>query len=98
MSDALTLDAITKGYNPGKSSEVQVLRGASLSVKVGEVVALVAPSGAGKSTLLHIAGLLDTPDSGRVLGGAITGASRAAARITSVTSAESIVTGEWMKL
>ncbi|VDC32519.1 ABC transporter ATP-binding protein [Pseudogemmobacter humi] len=67
MSDALTLDAITKGYNPGKPSEVQVLRGASLSVRVGEVVALVAPSGAGKSTLLHIGGLLDTPDSGRVL-------------------------------
>ncbi|MEL6809302.1 MAG: ABC transporter ATP-binding protein, partial [Pseudomonadota bacterium] len=32
----------------------------------GEVVALVAPSGAGKSTLLHIAGLLDTPDTGTV--------------------------------
>ncbi len=70
MSDALVLDAITRGYNRGKPSEVQVLRGASLSIAKGEVVAMVAPSGAGKSTLLHIAGLLDTPDSGRVtLGG-----------------------------
>jgi lipoprotein-releasing system ATP-binding protein len=67
MSDAvLVLDGIEKGYNQGKPSEVIVLRGASLQVARGEVVALVAPSGAGKSTLLHIAGLLDTPDAGSV--------------------------------
>ena len=70
MSDALVLESLEKGYNHWRPSEVQVLRGASLTVAVGEVVALVAPSGAGKSTLLHIAGLLDTPDTGRVvLGG-----------------------------
>ncbi|AWD23086.1 ABC transporter ATP-binding protein [Pseudogemmobacter blasticus] len=69
MSDALVLEGLEKGYNRGKPSEVLVLRGASLQVAAGEVVALVAPSGAGKSTLLHIAGLLDTPDSGRVLHG-----------------------------
>jgi lipoprotein-releasing system ATP-binding protein len=62
----LVLDAITKTYNAGTPGEVQVLRGATLSVAAGEVVALVAPSGAGKSTLLHIAGLLDTPDGGHV--------------------------------
>ncbi|WP_116599976.1 ABC transporter ATP-binding protein [Primorskyibacter marinus] len=62
----LNLTAITKTYNKGAQSEVQVLNGASLRVAAGEVVALVAPSGAGKSTLLHIAGLLDTPDSGTV--------------------------------
>jgi len=67
MSDpALDLNNIAKTYNVGKPSEVAVLRGATLSVKPGEVVAMVAPSGAGKSTLLHIAGLLDTPDSGTV--------------------------------
>jgi lipoprotein-releasing system ATP-binding protein len=66
----LSLDGIEKAYNRGKPSEVVVLRGATLSVARGEVVALVAPSGAGKSTLLHIAGLLDTPDRGAVrLGG-----------------------------
>lgn len=67
---ALELAGIEKCYNRGKPSEVAVLRGATLEVKRGEVVALVAPSGAGKSTLLHIAGLLDTPDEGSVaLGG-----------------------------
>lgn len=70
MSEAaLVLEGIEKGYNRGKPSEVVVLRGATLSVARGEVVALVAPSGAGKSTLLHIAGLLDVPDAGCVLHG-----------------------------
>lgn len=62
----LELQGVQKGYNRGKPSEVLVLRGATLSVARGEVVALVAPSGAGKSTLLHIAGLLDVPDAGTV--------------------------------
>lgn len=67
MSDVmLSLEGVTKAYNKGKPAEVQVLRGASLTVARGEVVALVAPSGAGKSTLLHIAGLLDTADSGQM--------------------------------
>lgn len=67
MSDpVLRLSGIEKFYNRGLPNEVQVLRGAELEVKRGEVVALVAPSGAGKSTLLHIAGLLDTADAGEV--------------------------------
>ena len=66
----LELIGIEKAYNRGKPSEVVVLRGADIALARGEVVALVAPSGAGKSTLLHIAGLLDSPDSGVVrLGG-----------------------------
>ncbi len=64
--EALRLEDIAKVYNPGTSAEVAVLAGASLSLDAGEVAALVAPSGAGKSTLLHIAGLLDTPTSGRL--------------------------------
>ena len=67
MSDTLVLDGIEKVFSRGKPAEVVVLRGATLAVARGEVVALVAPSGAGKSTLLHIAGLLDTPDAGRVV-------------------------------
>lgn len=66
MSDVLTLEKIEKIYNPGEPGEVAVLKGANITIAPGEVVALVAPSGAGKSTLLHIAGLLDTPSTGRV--------------------------------
>jgi lipoprotein-releasing system ATP-binding protein len=67
MNDVLTLEMLEKYYNRGKPGEISVLRGVNLSIPRGQVVALVAPSGAGKSTLLHIAGLLDTPDSGRVV-------------------------------
>lgn len=64
MNEILGLEAVSKTYHGAKP--VKVLDNVSLGVGKGEVVALVAPSGSGKSTLLHIAGLLDTPDSGRV--------------------------------
>lgn len=67
MSDVLRLQAIGKTYGAGGPAPVAVLRDLDLVVRRGEVVALVAPSGAGKSTLLHIAGLLDTPDTGQVI-------------------------------
>jgi lipoprotein-releasing system ATP-binding protein len=66
MSDVLQLIGISKAYNPGQSTEVVVLADTNITIEAGEVVGLVAPSGAGKSTLLHIAGLLDTADSGTV--------------------------------
>ena len=67
MSDqVLNLEGISKAYNIGKPNEVTVLQSCSLQISSGQVVSLVAPSGAGKSTLLHIAGLLDSPDEGRL--------------------------------
>ena len=63
----LELKDLTKSYNQNKSNQIDVLLGANLLLKKGEIVALTAPSGAGKSTLLHIAGLLDQADTGDVL-------------------------------
>ena len=62
----LTLDGLVRTYSQG-TRHIEVLAGASADLYPGEAVALVGPSGAGKSTLLHIAGLLETPDSGRVI-------------------------------
>lgn len=67
MNNVLRLEGVGKTYGKDGPAPVPVLRSLDLSVARGEVVALVAPSGAGKSTLLHIAGLLDTPDTGRVI-------------------------------
>ncbi|HMO30522.1 ABC transporter ATP-binding protein [Enterovirga sp.] len=65
---ALRLVGIERRYREGKSS-LAILTGASLDLRPGEMVALVAPSGTGKSTLLHVAGLLEQPDGGDVLVG-----------------------------
>ena len=62
----LKMEEIFKSYNLGRTNEVPVLENCVLTLNAGQVVSLVAPSGAGKSTLLHIAGLLDTANSGRL--------------------------------
>jgi len=66
VSDILVLRDIQRVYKTGDEA-LAVLKGASLSLAAGEIVALVAPSGSGKSTLLHLAGLLERPDGGAVV-------------------------------
>jgi lipoprotein-releasing system ATP-binding protein len=56
---------LKKTYVSG-GTQLEVLRDANLSLREGEMVAIVAPSGAGKSTLLHLLAALDTPTSGKV--------------------------------
>ena len=62
----LTLTGICKSYNPDQANEVRVLQSCDLILMPWQVTSLVAPSGSGKSTLLHIAGLLDSADSGQL--------------------------------
>ena len=62
----LQLQEVRRTFKQG-DRQIPVLTGADAELHAGQAIALVGPSGAGKSTLLHIAGLLETPDGGRVL-------------------------------
>ncbi len=65
---ALQLEKVCRTFTQG-DQRVRALDNVSLTLQMGEFVALAGPSGSGKTTLLNIAGGLDRPDSGRVVVG-----------------------------
>ena len=65
MSEVLRLENVSRRYREGEG-QLEVFRDLNLSLKAGEIVALVGQSGAGKSSLLHMAGLLEEPSAGEI--------------------------------
>jgi len=66
LKPALELRNVTRTYGKGETA-LTVFRNQSLTIRAGEVVALIGQSGSGKSSLLHMAGLLERPSTGEVL-------------------------------
>ena len=66
MSTLLQANELVKHYDAGGEAPLEVLRGVSMQVEPGEIVAVMGESGTGKSTLLHLLGALDRPTSGTV--------------------------------
>jgi putative ABC transport system ATP-binding protein len=59
----ISLQGVTKVYQMGRR-ELEVLRGISVDIERGEMVAIMGPSGSGKTTMLNIIGCLDQPTAG----------------------------------
>ena len=66
MSPVLDIQDVKKIYGSGET-EVQALRGVSMTVERGDYIAIMGSSGSGKSTLMNILGCLDSPSKGAYL-------------------------------
>lgn len=62
----LSLKDVTKSFQSGDSTTINILSGVSLEVKNGQSIAITGPSGCGKSTLLNLIGTLDKPNAGSI--------------------------------
>lgn len=63
----LKISELHKKYNEGKSNEVHALKGITLTVNQGDMMAIMGPSGCGKTTLLNMIGHLDRRSSGKII-------------------------------
>ena len=87
MSELLRARDVHKTYYDG-GRKLEVVRGVDLSVRAGEVLAIMGPSGAGKSTLLHILGALDRPTQGDVEYGGVSFKSQSGASLAEMRNRE----------
>lgn len=65
MEIVLELKEVHKSFLQA-NQKVEVIKAANFAIRKGEIVALIGPSGSGKTTILQIAGLLDSPDFGKI--------------------------------
>jgi lipoprotein-releasing system ATP-binding protein len=65
LEPVVSVHNLRKGFRSGEAW-LDVLRGADLTLRAGEIAAVLGASGSGKTTLLHLVGLLDRPDAGRI--------------------------------
>lgn len=67
QNSILRITQLHKRYNEGKSNEVHALQGVDLTVRQGDMMAIMGPSGCGKTTLLNMIGNLDRRSTGEII-------------------------------